>query len=117
MPDSVRNNYANIMKALAWLSVKSIEIRQKAFEGKQKAEMADVEEENDERIICEDEEDTNIDIDSDDDEEYELGDDSDEDDFDHYDSPLDKIDEVLHFSNQLNNLQSAGGQELYNYLM
>lgn len=79
--------------------------------------MADVEEESEERVICEDEEDTNIDIDSDDDEEYELGDDEDEDEFDHYDSPLDKIDEVLHFSNQLNSLQAAGGQELYNYLM
>ena len=78
--------------------------------------MADVEEENEERVICEDEEDTNIDIDSEDDEEYEFGED-DEDDFDHYDSPLDKIDEVLNFSTQLNNLQAAGGQELYNYLM
>lgn len=67
--------------------------------------MADVEEENGERVICEDEEeDTNIDIDSDEDDEYGLGD-SDEDDIDHYDSPLDKIDEVINFSNQLGNLQ------------
>ena len=33
MPDSIRNNYSNIMKALAWLSSKSIEIRQKAIQG------------------------------------------------------------------------------------
>ena len=31
MPESVRNNYTNIMKALAWLSSKSIELRQKAL--------------------------------------------------------------------------------------
>ena len=31
MPDSVRSNYGNIMKALAWLSSKSIDIRQKAL--------------------------------------------------------------------------------------
>ena len=77
--------------------------------------MAEVDD-NGERIICEDEEDTNIDIDSEDDDEYELGEDEEE-DFDHYDSPLDSIDEVLNFSSQLTNLQSAGGQELYNYLM
>lgn len=34
MPDSVRNNYTNIMKALAFLSSKSIEIRQIALQGK-----------------------------------------------------------------------------------
>ena len=34
MPDSIRSNYTNIMKALAWLSSKSIEIRQKALQGK-----------------------------------------------------------------------------------
>ena len=31
MPDSVRSNYGNIMNALAWLSSKSIDIRQKAL--------------------------------------------------------------------------------------
>ena len=67
--------------------------------------MADVEEETGERIICEDEEeDTNIDIDSDE-EDGDWDGDSDDDDREHYDSPLDKIDEVINFSNQLGNLQ------------
>lgn len=34
MPDSVKNNYSNIIKALAYLSQKSIDIRQNAMEGK-----------------------------------------------------------------------------------
>ena len=34
MPESIRNNYGTIMKALAYLSGKSIEIRQKAIQGK-----------------------------------------------------------------------------------
>ena len=119
MPDSVKNQYPNIIKALAFLSGKSIEIRQKALEGKQKAEEAEVEDHG-EAVICEDEEDTIIDIDSDeDDDAYEYGDDGDDIDGDDnlYDSPLDDLDEVLHLQTQLNNLQQAGGQELFNYLM
>lgn len=105
MPDSIKNNYPNIIKALTYLSNKSIELRQKALQGKQKEEMADVEEEG-EHVICEDEDDINIDIDSDeDDDAYELGDDSDLDGDDRiYDSPLDDLDEVLHFHSQLDNL-------------
>lgn len=34
-----------------------------------------------------------------------------------YDSPLDNLDEVLHLQNQLSNLQQAGGQELFDFLM
>jgi len=34
-----------------------------------------------------------------------------------YDSPLDDLDEVIHLHQQLNNLQQAGGQELFNFLM
>eukprot|EP00353_Schmidingerella_taraikaensis_P010909 CAMPEP_0185574736 /NCGR_PEP_ID=MMETSP0434-20130131/6117_1 /TAXON_ID=626734 ORGANISM="Favella taraikaensis, Strain Fe Narragansett Bay" /NCGR_SAMPLE_ID=MMETSP0434 /ASSEMBLY_ACC=CAM_ASM_000379 /LENGTH=99 /DNA_ID=CAMNT_0028191393 /DNA_START=1820 /DNA_END=2119 /DNA_ORIENTATION=- len=96
MPESVKNNYVNIIKALAFLSARSIEIRQKAQEGKQRAEQAEVEEEG-ERNIIEDEEDANIDIDSDeDDDEWELRED-DEGEVDNlYDSPLDSIDEVMH---------------------
>ena len=117
MPDSVKNNYSNIIKALAFLSARSIEIRQKEREGRQPEEMADVEEEG-EKIICEDEEDSNIvDIDSEDDEEWELGDDEDDGDDNKYDSPLDNIDEVMHLHNQLANLQQAGGQELHGFLM
>ena len=119
MPDSVKNQYSNIIKALCFLSGKSIEIRQKALEGKAKAEEAEVEDHG-EAVICEDEEDHNIDIDSDeDDDAYEYGDDGDDIDGDDnlYDSPLDNLDEVLHLQNQLNNLQQAGGQELFNYLM
>ena len=96
MPDSVKNNYPNIIKALSYLSGKSIEIRQKALEGKQKAEEAEVEDHG-EAIICEDEEDANIDLDSDDDDEYEYGDEEDIDGDDNmYDSPLDNLDEVVH---------------------
>ena len=78
--------------------------------------MAEVEEEG-EPIICEDEEDIQIDIDSDDEDDWD-GDSEDADgNADMYDSPLDQIDEVLHFHNQLTNLQNAGGQELHNFLM
>jgi len=34
-----------------------------------------------------------------------------------YDSPLDNIDEVLHFHTQLSNLQQAGGQDFHAFLM
>jgi len=97
MPDSVKNNYSNIIKALAYLSQKSIDIRNKAIEGKQKVQEAEVEDHG-EAIICEDEEDANIDLDSDDnDDEYEYGDEDDVDGDDNmYDSPLDSLDEVLH---------------------
>ena len=105
MPDSVKNQYSNIMKALAFLAGRSIEIRQKELEGKQKAEEADVEDHG-EAIICEDEEDANIDIDSDEeDDDYDYDEDEDVDGDDNmYDSPLDELDEVLHLQNQLNNL-------------
>jgi len=116
MPDSVKNHYTNIIKALAFLSTKSIEIRQKALEEKQRDEMAEVEEEG-EQFIVEDEEDANIDIESEDDDEEWDGDDEDEAIDSMYDSPLDKIDEVLHFHSQLSNLQQAGGQDFYNFLM
>lgn len=104
MPETVRNNYSNIIKALSFLGTKSIEIREKALQGKQQEEMAEVEEEG-ERLIVEDEEDTNIDLDSD--EEEDIWDGSEDvDGVDNmYDSPLDQIDEVLHFHTQLNNLQ------------
>lgn len=119
MPESVKGNYGNIMKALAFLSARSIEIRQKAHEGKQREEMADVEEEG-EKVIVEDEEDAEIvDLDSDEeDDEWELGDEEDPDGVDSmYDSPLDEIDEVMHLHCQLQNLQQAGGQELHAFLM
>ena len=118
MPDSVKNNYGNIIKALAYLSSRSIEIRQKAMQAKQREEMADVDDEG-ERVICEDEEDTNIDIDSEDEsDEWGLEDDENENGIDSmYDSPLDSIDEVLHLQSQLGSLQQAGGQELHNFLM
>ena len=118
LPESVRSQYPNIIKALAYLGTKSIELRQKALESTQKAEMAEVEEHG-EQYIAEDEEDTIIDIDSDDeDEDYEYGDDEEDGGIDSmYDSPLDKVDEVLHFHQQLGNLQQAGGQELHAFLM
>ena len=118
MPESVKNNYGNIIKALAFLSARSIEIRQKEREGKQKEEMAEVEEEG-EKLIVEDEEDADIvDLDSEDDDAWEMGDDEDPDGVDSmYDSPLDNIDEVMHLHCQLQNLQQAGGMELHNFLM
>ena len=79
--------------------------------------MAEVEEEG-EHVIVEDEEDTNIDLDSEDDEDdWGFDDEDDNGNENMYDSPLDNIDEVLHFQNQLNNLQAAGGAEMYNFLM
>ena len=118
MPDSVKNNYPNIIKALTYLSKQSIELRQKNLEGPKKAEMADVEEEG-QNVIVEDEDDVCIDIDSDEeDDEYDLCDDEDIDGDDKmYDSPLDDLDEVIHFHQQLQNLQQAGGQELHGFLM
>lgn len=107
MPDSVKNNYQNIMKALVYLSQKSIDIRQKQLEGRQRAEEAEVENDG-EAVIIEDEEDANIDLDSDeDDDAYEYGDESEDIDGDDnmYDSPLDNLDEVVHLHNQLSNLQ------------
>ena len=117
MPESVSTNYPNIIKALAFLSTKSIQIRQEALQGKQREEMAEVEEEG-ERLIVEDEEDTNIDLDSEDDEGTWGLEDEDIDGIDSmYDSPLDQIDEVLNFHQQLTNLQQAGGQQLHDFLM
>lgn len=100
MPASVKSNYANTMKALAYLSSKSIEIRHKNAQGKQRAEEAEVEDHG-EQFIVEDEEDTIIDIDSDDnDEDYEYGDEEDYDGNENmYDSPLDNLDEVLNLQN------------------
>jgi hypothetical protein len=105
MPDGVKNHYPNIIKALAFLSSKSIELRQKALQAKQRDEMAEVEEEG-EKVIVEDEEDINIDIDSEEeDDEWGFGDDENDGGIDTmYDSPLDNIDEVLHFHTQLSNL-------------
>ena len=78
--------------------------------------MAEVEEEG-ERVIVEDEADTNIDLDSEEDDDDWDGDDDDEAIDSMYDSPLDKIDEVIHFHTQLSNLQQAGGQDFHAFLM
>ena len=34
-----------------------------------------------------------------------------------YISPLDKVDEVLHFHEKLHKLQEAGGTEIFNFLL
>ena len=78
--------------------------------------MAEVEEEG-ENVIVEDEEDTNIDLDSEEEESDWDYDDDEDGNENMYDSPLDAINEVIHFSNQLNSLQVAGGAEMYNFLM
>lgn len=64
--------------------------------------MAEVEEDRG-ATLCEDEDDEVIDLDSDEDEDdWELGDDEDdESNTALYDSPIDKIDEVLHFGAHL----------------
>ena len=89
-----------------FLSGKSIELRQKAMEGKVKQEMAEVDEDG-ERVIVEDEEDIEIDIDSDeeDDDEYNYDEADDEDKENLYDSPLDNLDEVQHFWEKLQTIE------------
>ena len=63
MPEVVTKNYSNIMKALTYLSSKSVEIRNKEKRGEEMAE-----EDNDNQgAVCEDEEDFGIDLDSEED--------------------------------------------------
>ena len=104
------------MKALVFLSGKSMEIR--LIDENQKEEMAEVEQEAPGQII-EDEDDIGVDIESDEDEDdWEFGDDEDADgDETLYESPLDKIDEIIHFNQQLLQLQQNGGTEIFNFLM
>ena len=65
LPDSFKSQYTNIIKALVYLSQRSIEIRHKAYEAQQRQEMAEVEEYGNAAIV-EDEDDGEIDIDTDD---------------------------------------------------
>jgi hypothetical protein len=100
MPQAVKDNYSNIIKALIYLSDKSIKIR---GEERQKPEEAEVEHEAPGQIIEDEEDDIGVDIESDEDEDdWGLSDEEDVDGDDQlYDSPLDKIDEVIHFHQQL----------------
>ena len=101
MPQVVKENYGNIIKALIFLSKKSIDIRQ--MEENKKEEMAEVQLEAPGEII-EDEDDMGVDIESDEDEDdWEFGDDEEDCDGDDqlYISPLDEVDEVLHFHEKL----------------
>ena len=100
MPQAVKDNYCNIIKALIYLSDKSIKIR---GEERQKPEEAEVEHEAPGQIIEDEEDDIGVDIESDEDEDdWGLSDEEDVDGDDQlYDSPLDKIDEVIHFHQQL----------------
>ena len=88
------------MKALVFLSGKSMEIRLK--DENKKEEMAEVQQEAPGQII-EEEDDIGIEIESDEEEDdWEIGDEEDgEGDETLYDSPLDKVDEILHFHQQL----------------
>jgi len=98
------------MKALTYLSSKSVEIRTK----EKKEEMA--EEENDTQGgVCEEDEDFGIDLDSEDDEDWDLDEDADEITC-LYRSPLDDVDEVMFLAECLQKLQASSG-EMYNYLM
>ena len=118
MPQVVKDNYGNIIKALIFLSNKSIEIRQS--DQNKKEEMAEVEQEAPSGEIIEDEDDIGVDIESDEDEDdWEIGDDEEDCDGDDqlYISPLDKVDEVLHFHEKLHKLQETGGTEIFNYLV
>lgn len=104
MPDAVKNNYQNVMSALVFLSAKSVELRQKLLAGG-KAEMAEVEDDG-ERAIVEDEDDIEIDIDSDEEgDDWCPEDDEGEDRENLYDSPLDALDEVLFFCEQLQKIE------------
>lgn len=112
MPAAIANNYANIMKALVYLSQKSCEIFEKSLQAKEKDAMAEVEEEG---AIIEDEDYDEIDIESDADDEEWDGSDDEEGENDLYDSPLDAINEVLFFHEKMANLESTH-KELYDYL-
>lgn len=81
--------------------------------------MAEVEQEQQPGQIIEDEDDIGIDIESDEDEDdWGLEDDEDyEGDDQLYNSPLDKVDEVIHFHQQLAKLRESGGEDLFNFLM
>ena len=96
MPEVVSNQYANIFKALVYLSNKAIEIKQANLNKQEKEEMAEVEEEG-EGVIIEDEDNLGIDIDSDDedDDEWDFDDEAIGGNDQLYDSPLDDLDEVL----------------------
>ena len=102
MPQIVKDNYGNIIKALIFLSNRSIEIRQ--MEQNKKEEMAEVQQEAPNGEIIEDEDDIGVDIESDEDEDdWEYGDDEEDCDGDDqlYISPLDQVDEVLYFHEKL----------------
>lgn len=111
MPQSIQNNYGTIVKVLVYLSDKSIEFYEKSMQAKAKEEMAEVE--NDGAII--EDEDYDIDIESDDDDEEWDGSEDEDGDADLYDSPLDKINEILFFHEKMGNLQTSH-KELYDYL-
>lgn len=112
MPVSVANNYATIIKVLVYLSGRSVEIYEQSMQVKQKEDMAEVE--NDGAII-EDEDYDEIDIESDEDDDDWDGSDDEDEQNELYESPLDKVNEVLVFHEKMANLQTAH-KELYDYL-
>lgn len=100
MPEVITNNFSNIMKALTYLSSKSVEIRTKEHKGEDMAE-----EENDgQGAVCEDEDSQGIDLDSEEDDDmWDLDEDAEEATC-LYASPLDSVDEVMFLAECLQKL-------------
>lgn len=116
MPDSVRNNYQNFMKALLFLCEKSIDIREKAEQKQEKEEQAEEDPnciENGE--IYEDEEIGEFDSEDYDDDEWRLDDDESA-ERDLYDTRLDNVDEIIVLRDQFNQMQKDS-QQLYEHMV
>jgi hypothetical protein len=103
------------MKVLVYLSQRSIELDQQNQQKKEKAEMA---EEEDDGAIIEDEDDDGIDIESEEDDDDVWDGDSEADEINDqlYSSPLDDIHEILNLHEKLNALQTGQG-DFFQFLM
>lgn len=112
MPQAVANNYESIFKALIFLSDKSVSIYEQQMQAQQKEEMAEV----DEEAIIEDEDYDEVDIESDEDDDDWDGDEDDEERDELYESPLDKVNEVLFFHEKMHGLETTH-KALYDYLV
>lgn len=117
MPDVYTQNYQNVMKCLVYLCNKSVQMRTEVKPDR-RARNEECEEDHDvfeEDIGSDEEGDYEIDLDSDEDEDgsaYNV--DSDEDEANEgreclYVCPLDEVDEVLHFADALQSLQTGEG--------
>jgi hypothetical protein len=106
---SIQTNYPQLMKALVFLTQKSIYLREKKATKEEEADEDVVE-----QAIYEDEDVDEICSNEDDDEDYDCNEDLE--DRDLYDSKLDAVDEVLYFRDALLQLQQNNTQ-MYDFLI